>query len=293
MTISAIVLSVIALFIFSISSVIQKRVSTTLGGKQSAIFLVCIGLLPIFIVYLFAAPNSFLVLFNYKGGLDLLLAMISGLFFAAGYAFYLKGLETQQVSSSVAIGRLQNIMVIVFSIFILNESFTQLELIGGIMAFAGVYFVATDKGLKLNKALLPIVIAQVSWAICWMFLSFSITQYGSSYAPMFVSRLVATAIVLVLYFPMLFKGITLEKLGRKSYYLMSVFAIAAGILDGTGNSVLGYIAILNHLAVANIILSLSPLIVMIAAYILYKEKLTKLQTAGIVLAVLGVIIVSL
>lgn len=284
-------LSFIALFSFAIGAILEKKASPILGGRICTVFVICAGLLPILLIYLALSTSNVLSLLSF-GGLYFLFAIISGVLFALAFFSFLKGIEIQQISNSIGMGRIQNLIVIIFSILVLGETLTMQEILGGIIIFAGVFFVATTKGLKFNKGLWPVVLAYILWGIYWIFLSTTIQNYKSSYAPFLVSRLASVVTILIIYLPSV--RLSAQRAGRrKSSYLIPTLAIIAGVLDGTGNSIVGYLTTLGSLAISNIILAMSPLIVITIAAIVYKEHLTKLQAFGICCAIAGAIVTIL
>ena len=72
----------------------------------------------------------------------------------------------------------------------------------------------------------------------------------------------------------------------------SLLGVLSGILDGSGNLLYSNVVLLGALAVAATIQIALPLIVVALARIFLSEKLTRLQAAGVLIAIAGAAILT-
>ena len=144
--------------------------------------------------------------------------------------------------------------------------------------------------MKLNGHLIPAALGQVAFAGYWILLSSSIIGSGQIATPIIISRLAGT-VFMVLLFAAFRKPVPHRRMsnGRSIVKYAVALGAIAGIMDGIGNGLYATVVTLGQLAVAGIIISFSPLLTILLARIFYRERLSKLQLAGMVIAVAGAI----
>ena len=269
--------------IWSISTVMEKRVSSKAGTALTSAMLAGLGVLPMLIAYLLYPAQL--------GEYELLLSIGSGIFFAIGALLFYKALETEQVSNTSASGFVQPALIIAFSILFLHEHLSLLQMLSGITIVAGVLLVITTKEFKINKKILPALFANASWAIYWILASSAILASGSASSTLLLSRVTTFVILAGMYFV-----ITKPKGSNKRVQLgATVLAIGcvAGFLDGAGNLVFGLLVNQNLVAVASLFITIQPLAITLIAYFVYKERLTAIQSAGMAIAIIGALALAL
>ncbi len=281
----AIELALLATTIFAVSGVIQKRVADKVRDARTAIFVIGFGILPLLAMYL--------LYFNAMSTYALILAAISGIFFMGGDFLYFDSLEKEQVSKAYSIGIVQPLLIIAFSVAVLGEHITTLEAVAGAIMIFGLAFLDTEKRkLRIDRKLTPAILGNVSWAIYWMFLSSSIVSSGQIAAPIIVSRMVGFAAILLVFGVL--KGRKTERIRRNTNIKHIVLLGAAtGLLDGTGNGIWAVTVTLKSLSIASIAQLLGPFIVIAIAYFVYKERLSKVQAIGLLIAVAGAVILAI
>lgn len=277
-------LALLAAVIYSLSGLIEKRVVDKIRDARAALFVVGFGILPILAFYL--------VYFNALSTYALLLAVISGIFFMGGFFLYFDSLEKEQVSKTYSVGVVQPLLIIIFSIAVLGEHITLPEAIAGAVMIFGLGFLNTErKGLRIDRKMTPAILGNVSWAIYWMFLSSSIASSGQVAAPMIISRIVGFIAILLVFGAL--RNRRSERVRKGSMKHIALLGAAAGILDGTGNGIWGAIVALHGLAVASLAQILSPFIVITIAYFVYRDRLSKIQMIGLLIALAGAVLLAL
>ncbi len=285
-------LSFVLVFVFSFAAFFERKLSASLGGKKATLMVVCVGMLPIAAIYLFTALTTPMpyILSVYNGAF-FWLAALSGLFFAMGFVLFLKGLETEQVTNAESIMPIQYVLIALFGVTFLGEAITPLQFFAGAVILFGAFMVSTRKEhpLKFNWALAPVFFAQISWAVYWMILSFTITRFGVASEPLAVSRLFGAMFVFSFYSPVLLQAVRRKTALERRFRIgpIAALGLAAALLDGTGNYIFSVISLLNGVAVGSLILLISIPTVAVLAHIFYKERLSKVQLAGLALAFIG------
>ena len=275
--------AILPVTLWAISTTIEKRISALTGTAITSIAVVGLGIIPM-LVYFLLYPSGI-------SAYDAAISILSGLFFSMGALLFYKALETEQVSNASGAGFTQPAIILIFSVLILHEVITNMQILGGIIAIAGVLLVITTKDTKINKKLLPVILANASWGIYWVLASTAISGSKSFIAPLLISR-VSTLIILLIAFKLLFpKNKTVAKKSAIPYLLL--ICIAAGVIDGAGNVVFGFFVLQGLVSVASIFMTVGPLGQTALAHIFYKERLTKLQWVGMAIAITGGFILAI
>ncbi|MFI5412649.1 MAG: EamA family transporter, partial [Candidatus Micrarchaeales archaeon] len=224
------------------------------------------------------------------------LSVIAGVALAFGFILFYKSVESQQISNITVLALLQPLILVTYSLLFLNESITLIQIIGGAIILVGITLDTTTREIKFNKFLIPAILGEISWAIFWIILSKVILITGNLATPLLISR-AAAAVTAIFAYLLLFnrsKSKTVQKTsrGKFSIPILIIFALFAGVFDGVGNIAFGITTSLNQLVLVSIFNAFLPLLVILAAYVIYKERLTYLQKIGIAIATVGAVIIT-
>jgi drug/metabolite transporter (DMT)-like permease len=277
----------LSLGLWSFDNFLLKRVVSGNGVIRPAVLMIGFGVIPTVILFGFSnlgIPSSYVII----------LSILAGVFFFLGYLLNFKSLKTEQVTNTIALGELQNAIIVAFGIFALAEKANSFVIIGILIVFLGSALVTIDKQLKLNKKLLPAMLANISWAIYWILLSFAILSYHNFAGPLLIAR---TAGLIGIVISVAVFGFATNHKKKKikmevSYGLIGIMVVI-GIFDGIGNLSFGYVALSNIIAIGGTITALVPVITGILGRIFYKDKLTSIQLIGFMMCVFGAVIISL
>ncbi len=277
-------LVLMAVLMWALSSIMFKRVAVALGNIKTGMFVIGAGLIPISIYAFYAGSAISLYAFA--------LSIVSGLLFGVAALLYYKSVETQQISNTVAIGMIQPVLIFVFSILVLKEGMTLAEIVGGIVVLAGVGLVSMTAGLRFNRRLIPAFLGQAIWAFYWMALSLSIVSSSQAAMPLMISRIFAFLVVVLAYKVFIQKKAPRMRGFRTLAKHTSIFGTLSGILDGSGNLLYSNVVLFGALAVGAVIQLTLPLIVIALAWVFLSEKLTRVQAAGVLIAIAGAFILT-
>ncbi|MDE1846337.1 MAG: DMT family transporter [Candidatus Micrarchaeota archaeon] len=277
-------LAIIVTFVaFSISLTLERRVATLAGTLRGSVLVLFFGLLPLLVF--FSISNFNLSAF------EIFLSLASGILFAVGYVLYYKSLETEQISNTTGVGLIQPALLLVFSIVVLKESITFHQTLGGIIIFVGVILIITNNKFELNRKLIPALVANISWAGYWIIASYAILSSQQVGAVLLISRFVGFVITTLL-FAIYLRNDKIPQIKSNLVLPLLAVAIAAGLLDGLGNATFGFVIQYGVLSLGSIFVAGLPLSVTLLAYFVYKERLTKLQGLGMMVAVIGALVIA-
>lgn len=279
--------ALVSVLFWTFSNTVSKRLSVSLNRVYMTIAVLLAGFLPIAVLLaLFGAGGT--------STLSLLIAAFSGVFLVAGFVLLYKALHTEQLTNTVVLGEIQPAILVVFGIFVLGEHVILANIVFMIMIFAGAVLVVTSENLRINGKLMPALLANISWTIYWIMISYSVNIGNGFVVPVAMSRVFGLAILLLYtaFFVPVSRPIGRIKRRRPSMRAMLplfiLLLILCGIADATGDTIFAYVAG-SQLAIGGAISALTPVVVSVIAYFVYKERLTRTQALGFAIMVIGAI----
>lgn len=282
--------AVISILLWTIASVISKKISKGLGANLVSFLYVSISIVPILAASLlignFSIPLS-----------SVLIAIFAGLFLSLGFIMTFKALSTEYLSSVVVIGELYPAIFVLFGLVVLGQSVSTIQLLSILVIFAGACMIITTEKLTINRRLIPAIIAAVAWTIYWIAMTYSVTSAGTFAFPILISRLVGIPFVVV-YLMMDRNAVNeLKSLGsrlgrnRTLMVLIALTAIASGA-DAVGDVIFGITISSAVLVIGAALVALQPMAASFFGFLFYRERLTKLQFSGLIIMVAGAFVLS-
>ena len=226
------------------------------------------------------------------GGRNLVFLILSGLSTGASWICYFKALSLGDVNKVVPIDKSSTIISILLAIIIFNETDNlAVKLTGSAMLGVGAILMVekkTDNGETKNRAWLIYAVGSAVFAA----LTSVLGKIGISGVESNLGTAVRTAVVLIMSWLIVFskgKQKGLKTLDKKEL----VFIVLSGV--ATGASWLCYYYAIQHgkLSVVIPIDKMSILITVGFAYILFKEKLSKKATVGLILMAAGTLAMAI
>lgn len=279
-----VVAAIITLIVWSVSLTMERKIVRLSGNLRGSLLIIASGVLPMLLFYAISPFELNLY--------AIILAVASGIFLALGYILYYKALETEQISNTSGTGLAQPAILIIFGVLALSEAINAVQALAGLLIFVGVIFIITNNKLKFNRKLIPALLANVSWAAYWIFASYAILSLNQLASTLLVARLIALLIVVAI-FRFAFKPGLGGRISSKVFSYLMAISVIAGVLDGFGNVTFGIAVSSNLISLAGIFTAAAPLIVTGLSYVVYKERLTKLQGFGMGLAVIGALVLAI
>ena len=247
----------ISSFIWAITSFIDKIVISKGYVKSPYAYIVLNGLMNVLIVF-------FLPFFGFQPLtiMQLLSALLFGIFMSAGIIAYYKAVEHDDISNIVILFQLEPVMILLFSFVFLGEVLTKSHLIGFVVILAAGLLVSYKKiegKFKLGKVFYLMVISGV--LISASYLSIKYLYNTTTFWNAFLwSRLANMCAMLVLLVPSIrkecvstFKRISIKVKGLLGFKM---------IIDFTSFFVLGFALQTAPISLVNVIgTSVIPLVV--------------------------------
>jgi drug/metabolite transporter (DMT)-like permease len=268
----------------SADTALAKYITNRLGMYRYAILILGLGLVP---------TSIYFIIFGLGGTMSLqaiAFSLLGSVFFGMGFVLFYTAMKTQQITHAAALGEVQPVLLLLFGVLVLGETITVIEAAASLAIFVGAFLVMTTSRLKVNLHLVPIILANVSWALYWIFITYAMRAYGGEGFPILLSRFCAFLLV----FAFAFSSRKIEKsmkkpIGRYRAALLWSFLILSAVLDSGSNLLFGFVVNVNLVAVGAAILAVGPLLTLILGRVFFGDTLDGRQKAGFVLAVIGAI----
>jgi drug/metabolite transporter (DMT)-like permease len=209
---------------------------------------------------------------------------------AAGFCGYIgliclyRALATGRMGVVSPISAMSGLVPVLYAIFFLDERFSQIVTIGVVLALLGA-FMASGPEVSQGLPLKPVMLALGAALGFGCALAFMAEGSQSSALMTMVAMRAATLIVSVVILVRL-RGT--GGMGKADLPLL----IFIGVADFSANLILGVATTKGLVSLANVLGALYPIMTALLAFIFLRERLHKVQYAGIISAVLGVAVIA-
>ena len=209
---------------------------------------------------------------------------------AAGFCGYVgliclyRALATGRMGVVSPISAMSALIPLLYAIFFLDERFSTLVTMGVVLALLGA-FMASGPEVSQGLPLKPVVLAlgaAVGFGAC---LAFMAEGSQSSAVMTMVSMRAATLISSI---SILIRLRGTGGMGKANIPLL----VFIGVADFSANLILGVATTKGLVSLANVLGALYPIVTSLLAFVFLKERLHKVQYAGIISAVMGVALIA-
>ena len=209
--------------------------------------------------------------------------VLAGVWGLIGLVCFYMGLATGRMGVVSPISSLSAIIPMVIA-FIGGEAPHQLQIFGMVLALLGIFFVSGPEvrgGLPIKPLILGVITA-ISFGLCLTFMAQG--SKTSSLLTMTSMRLTSTTIILILAISYRNRG----SFTRREFPTL----LFIGAADFMANVVTGLAVTRGMVSVAMVLSSIFPLVTVIWSFIVFHERLQKVQYLGALLALAGVAAIS-
>ena len=266
------------------SDFLANNASDKVGHKRAFFWSQIAGLILIGIIALFFSTG----LSSFSPPI-LLLILVAGIAYSLGYLFFYNGFEIGNVSVVSAVINLQNIFVIGISHFVFGQSLTTMQIPALLLLMLGVTLVSVNfkelksGGVSLVKGVKETLIATIMFCIFYWPLNEYIVERVDWISAIFMIKLISLVFVLLMA-KITNKSLAIPKSSRNIVKLL----IAVGSLEAVGVISMSYGVSLGDAIIVAPISSALTIVTIFLAVIFLKEKISKMQWAGIALTMLGI-----
>ncbi|MFW9928597.1 MAG: EamA family transporter [Candidatus Thorarchaeota archaeon] len=271
--------------IFGLTSAITFGSGDFAGGfatKKNNVFIVLVisqiaGLILLILLALIIGEN---ILFD-----QMIFGSLSGIFGGLGLLAFYRGLAIGNMAVVAPITAvIAPLLPLIFNLFS-NPSYTFFQILGFILALISIWMVSSTKS-EGNVSFLDVklaILAGLGFGLFLIFINLASTL-SSYFFPLIFARIASITMVFIIIL------ITKQpsEITPKSVLIISL----AGIFDTLGNVFFVLSSIYGRLDIASILTSMGPVVTIILASTIIKEKITRMQLVGIFLALTSIILIS-
>jgi drug/metabolite transporter (DMT)-like permease len=278
--------ALMAMLSFAASDTIAKKVSAKMGSKRATMIMLGGSILPLLVgAYFFGLGQINLT--------TVFFSVVSGVVYSGAFLLLYKSLETKQVSNTISLSGIEWALIIAFSVLVLGEKVTRLQLLCFVGIFVGAFLVTTTRKFVFDRGYLPAVASMFGFAASYALLIYALQGSGGVLLPTLINR--ATAVLAM------FAYLVISPESNKKFLKTRRLSdhrglVAGGMLMGVFNGMASIfvlsLATLNFVAVGSVIVAAEPAIVILLAYALYKERFAKQQAIGFILLIMSILILS-
>jgi DME family drug/metabolite transporter len=289
--------ALVAAACWAVAPIIYKRAMAN-TSPIAANTMRCVSTAVVMLIVLFALGKG-----NVLASLPIwvvVITVVSGVLgLVVGDTLYMIGLRTVGVSVAAPIVSTYPLFAMIWSMGFLGQPVTAIAFIGTFIIVLGVWLLSRDRdkfpAAKKGRFALTGVTAALATSFVWSFSILlmdmamdipGVETLDDNYA-LLVARISVMALIMLMLTPMADHKWQFLKMKRRTI----IELCAAGLIaNGIGWLLMNYsLMVLDETAI--VISSTTPLFSMVAAFMLFKEKVTGYKIAGAIIVVIGVIII--
>ena len=287
----------VSMLLIAVDGVIAKYMLRRFSLKAYVPMVLVIGLIPMLAVqYLYGG--------NYNLQQYLPEIILGSAFLAAGYIFYYKALSQAEVSKVTIFSNIQPLIIFTFGLFFLGEGISAIPLLGAVLIFIGSSLGIYEKGIRIDRKLVPAVFANASWGIYWIFMS-SAVNVGNYITPLLAARAIAFIAVMLFYMGQE-KGNTASAkakthaknnknrhIGAIALTLLIIGLFIASFVDSGINIFFSLAISLSFAVLGSAIIAFAPMITAVIGKVAFNDRLRAHQLLGLIIAVIGAVLIAI
>lgn len=278
-----IIFAIGSMIVIAVVDTFMRKATRALGSYFSSMIFIGLAIIPLLFLVVAVPPSGIAPIY-------LLYAVLGGLAYALGLVLVLKTLETEQASNTWALSNIGLIPIILLGAIVLAEPINMLELFGILGVVFGSLMITITKDMKFNKKLLPAIAGNVLFAVYFIFSTYAVSQAHAEYTLIFPLAYASAFIALMAYGTAKSSLKPAIKKLNKSNLLW--FVVAIGLLGGVSQALWMFVVIFKTVALGGAIQVFEPALVVVLAYMVYRERLTPLQSIGVIISLAGALAVS-
>ena len=225
--------------------------------------------------------------------LVIILFPIAAIVYSAGYMFFFKGFEIGNVSIVAATMNLWAVFTMLFAFAFMGQRLSTIQTLGVLMIISGVTLASINwsdirnQRFQLSSGVKEAVLGAFFFGIFWNISEIISEKVGW----LLTTLLVKFGIVIFL---LIFSFLVKREIGLKETAAKIKYTVVLmGIIEAGAVAVVNYGLTIGDAILITPIASALSIVTITLAVIFLKDKVTKLQGLGIIIAVVGIIVTAL
>jgi len=225
--------------------------------------------------------------------LVIILFPIAAIVYSAGYMFFFKGFEIGNVSIVAATMNLWAVFTMLFAFAFMGQRLSTIQTLGVLMIISGVTLASINwsdirnQRFQLSSGVKEAVLGAFFFGIFW-----NISEIISEKVGWLLTTLLVKFGIVV--FLLIFSFLVKREIGLKETAAKIKYTVVLmGIIEAGAVAVVNYGLTIGDAILITPIASALSIVTITLAVIFLKDKVTKLQGLGIIIAVVGIIVTAL
>jgi bacterial/archaeal transporter family protein len=282
-TILSILLGIGGMFGWGIYDFLGGVFAKQIGSFKSFFWSQLAGLISVFLLAFVFPVNLHIPV------LTILLVPLAAMCYSAGYLFFFKGFEVGNVSLVAATMNLWAVFTMLFAFLFMGQRLSSIETLGVFLIISGATLASVNwndlrnRKFQLSAGIKEAVFGAFFFGVFWNISEIISEQVGW----LLTTLLVKLGIILFL---LVFSFFAKRELGLPNIAAKTKYVVALmGILDAGAVTLVNYGLTIGDAILITPIASALSLVTIALAVLFLKDKLTKLQGLGILIAIVGII----
>jgi len=220
-----------------------------------------------------------------------ILSIIAAIVYSAGYLFFFKGFEIGNVSIIAATMNLWAVFTMLFAFLFMGQRLSATQTLGVLMIIFGATVASLNwneiknQKFRLSMGVKEAVLGAFFFGVFWNISEIISERVGWLFTTLFTKF----GIILFL---LLFSIFAKQEIGLKSASKTKYAILLMGIIEAVAVALVNYGLTIGDAILITPIASALSMVTITFAIIFLKEKITKLQGFGMILAIIGIIVTA-
>jgi len=224
--------------------------------------------------------------------LAIILLAISAIIYAVGYLLFFKGFEKGNVSIVAATMNLWAVFTMLFAFIFMGQRLSPIQTVGVLMIISGATLASLNwseirnKRFTLSAGVKETIIGAFFFGVFWNISEIITEEIGWLLTTLFVKF--GIILFLLIFCFLVKREINLSGTTTQTKYML----VLMGIVEVSAVAFINYGLTIGNAILVTPIASALSVVTITLAIIFLKEKITKLQGFGIVMAITGIIVTA-
>ena len=238
-----------------------------------------------------------LLLFVLPIGIDvpilvIVLLPVAAILYSAGYLLFFKGFEIGNISIVAATMNLWAVFTMLFAFIFMGQRLSTIQFLGVLMIISGVTLASLNwseirnRRFQLSSGVKEAVLGAFFFGVFWNISEVISEEIGWLLTTLFVK--LGIVLFLLLFSLLIKRELDLRKATTKTKYVVGLM----GIIEVGAVAVVNYGLTIGDAILITPISSALSIVTITLAIIFLKDKVTKLQGAGILTAIAGIVVTA-
>lgn len=224
--------------------------------------------------------------------LVIILLPVAAIVYSVGYLFFFKGFEIGNVSIVAATMNLWAVFTMLFAFIFLGQRLSTIQSLGVLMIISGVTLASLNlkdirnRGFQLSSGVKEAILGAFFFGVFWNISEIISEEIGWLPTTLFVKFGI---ILFLLLFSLLAKrDLNLTKVTNTTKWII----VFMGVIEAGAVAIVNYGLTIGEAILITPIASALSIVTITLAIIFLKEKVTRLQGFGMILAITGIIVTA-